>query len=308
MKKETKNNLMSSPNKIIIGTRGSDLARWQTDFVKDQLLSLFPDLNVEIVVIKTTGDVVLDSSLSEIGGKGVFTKELEDALLSDVIDIAVHSLKDLPTELPQGLQIGAILKRAAVEDVFLSNDLSSKLFELPQGATVATGSIRRKSQILAKRPDINIIDIRGNVPTRIKKLRNSNWDGMILARAGVERLGLMENVAHIIDVKDILPAPGQGAIAIETRVGDNNILHYLIPLNDVETELSVTAERTVLKELGGGCQHPLGTYGRFIDGVLTLDACYPLTGSDSLTKVHCASSNNNATELGETVAKMLKDF
>ncbi len=296
---------MSEKKNIIIGTRGSDLARWQTEFVKSQLLLHFPSLVVDVIIIKTTGDKVLDSPLAEIGGKGVFTKELEDALIAKEIDIAVHSLKDLPTELPNGLQVGATLKRAAVEDVFLSNDSTAELFTLPIGATVATGSIRRKAQILAKRPDLNIVDIRGNVPTRINKLHNSSWNGMILAQAGVERLGLMKNVNHIIAVGDVLPAPGQGAIAIEMREGDTETYSYLQHLNDAVTERCVTAERTVLSALGGGCQLPLGTYARYEEGTLTLDACYPIAGENELVRVNYSSQSDDAVELGIVVAKML---
>ena len=175
--------------KIRIASRGSALALWQTNHVKKLLESAHPGITVEITIIKTTGDQILNSPLSVIGGKGVFTKELEESLLANETDIAVHSLKDLPTTLPDGLQITAILKRASVEDAFLSNSVGMTIESLPHGATVATGSLRRKAQLLALRPDLNIVDIRGNVPTRIEKLRNSTWSGMLLASAGIERLG-----------------------------------------------------------------------------------------------------------------------
>ena len=174
---------------VTIGTRGSALALWQTRHVEALLRSHHPGLEVDIRIIKTTGDLQLHAPLVEIGGKGAFTKELEDALLDGSIDIAVHSLKDLPTTLPDGLMIGAILPRAQAEDVFLAHHKEARIFELPQGATVATGSLRRKAQLLAKRPDLTIVDIRGNVPTRIEKLKKSTWSGMLLAGAGVFRLG-----------------------------------------------------------------------------------------------------------------------
>src|SRR5688572_19194303 len=209
--------------KIRIASRGSALALWQTNHVKGLLEAAHPGITVEIVIIKTTGDQILNSPLSVIGGKGVFTKELEESLLANETDIAVHSLKDLPTTLPDGLQITAILQRASVEDAFLSNSTGMTIESLPRGATVATGSLRRKAQLLALRPDLNIVDIRGNVPTRIEKLRNSTWSGMLLASAGIERLGLSEAINQKIPTTTILPAPGQGAIAIEARTDDESI-------------------------------------------------------------------------------------
>lgn len=290
---------------LTLGSRGSALALWQTHHVQSLLLAHFPDVTVNIKIIKTTGDKILHSSLAEIGGKGAFTKELEDALLAGEIDAAVHSLKDLPTTLPDGLMVGAILERAQAEDVFLSNNHSAKLFELPHGALVATGSLRRKAQLLARRPDYNVTDIRGNVPTRIEKLRASTWSGLILAGAGVKRLGLEANIAHVIPLTDMLPAPGQGAIAIETAEDKPEIAKLLSKLHHEETAASVAAEREVLRMLGGGCQLPLGTYGRIEASELKLDACIARTDGKQMLRSSASASASGALALGKKVAEDL---
>jgi hydroxymethylbilane synthase len=288
---------------ITIGSRGSALALWQTHHVESVLKAAHPDLSVTITIIKTTGDKILHSSLAEIGGKGAFTKELEDALLAGEIDLAVHSLKDLPTTLPEGLEVGAILTRAQAEDVFLSNIPSAQLFALPKGAVVATGSLRRRAQILARRPDYTIIDIRGNVPTRIEKLHKATWSGMLLAGAGVHRLGLEKHIAHTIPLSDILPAPGQGAVAVEIAANRPEIVALLAPLHHEETAIAVRAERTVLAAMGGGCQLPLGTYGRIENEQLHLDACIArLDGKDLLT----SSMSGTPTE-GEALGRRIAE-
>lgn len=292
--------------KIRIASRGSALALWQTNHVKKLLESAHPGITVEITIIKTTGDQILNSPLSVIGGKGVFTKELEESLLANETDIAVHSLKDLPTTLPDGLQITAILKRASVEDAFLSNSVGMTIESLPHGATVATGSLRRKAQLLALRPDLNIVDIRGNVPTRIEKLRNSTWSGMLLASAGIERLGLSDAINQKIPTTTILPAPGQGAIAIEARTGDEAISEICSVLHDAQTAYAVTAEREVLRMLGGGCQVPLGTFANNKDGILELDSCIAMTDGKKMIRASAvAQDNESPSELGARVASML---
>ncbi len=290
---------------ITIGSRGSALALWQAHHVEALLKAAEPSLAIEIKIIKTTGDKILTSSLAEIGGKGVFTKELEDALLAGEIDLAVHSLKDLPTTLPDGLTVSAILPRAQAEDVFLSNTHSAKLFELPKGAIVATGRLRRRAQILARRPDFGIADIRGNVPTRIGKLRSSTWSGMILAGAGIHRLGLTEHIAHTIPLEDVLPAPGQGAIAIEIAASNTDVAELLKKLNHEETAISVNAEREVLAALGGGCQLPLGTYGRIENGQLTLDACIAQLDGKNLLRSTLSGPASDAKSIGKKVAEDL---
>ncbi len=292
--------------KIRIASRGSALALWQTNHVKGLLESAYPGITVEITIIKTTGDQILNSPLSVIGGKGVFTKELEESLLANETDIAVHSLKDLPTTLPDGLLVTAILKRASVEDAFLSNSTGMTIESLPHGATVATGSLRRRAQLLALRPDLNIVDIRGNVPTRIEKLRNSTWSGMLLASAGIERLGLSEAINQKIPTTTILPAPGQGAIAIEARTGDEAISAICSALHDSNTADTVTAEREVLRTLGGGCQVPLGTFARYENGTLVLDSCIAMTDGKKMIRANAvAQGNESPSKLGARVASML---
>ena len=265
---------MTSSSTIIIGTRSSELALWQTNWVAGELHKLHPHLSIEIVKIKTTGDKILDSPLSKIGDKGLFTKELEHALLEKKIDLAVHSLKDVPTQVSAGLIIGAVCKREDVRDVFISHPKKNNqsLRDVPSGGTIATGSLRRKCQLLQHRPDLKIVDIRGNLATRKQKLEQSDWDGMLLARAGLVRLGWESIIAEILEPTFILPAVGQGALAIEIR-SDDSTLHELIkPMNDNETMDATLAERALLRRLEGGCQIPIGTFGRIEDGVLKLNA------------------------------------
>ncbi|MBX7152274.1 hydroxymethylbilane synthase [bacterium] len=259
---------------IIIGTRGSALALWQTQWVTVALQKIYPTIIIKQAVIKTTGDKILDSPLSKIGDKGLFTKELEKAMLDGKIDLAVHSLKDVPTVIPDGLILGAIAEREDVHDVFVSHPQKkySGLDAVPVGGTIATGSLRRKCQLLAYRPDLNIVDIRGNLQSRKEKLDASDWDGMLLAKAGVTRLGWESLIAQIIDMSIILPAVGQGALAIEIRKNDNEIADMLAPLNHTETRLATMAERALLKHLEGGCQIPIGAYARVENNKLALDA------------------------------------
>jgi len=292
-------------SKVIIGSRGSDLALWQAHYVRDLLRANYPDLTIEIEIIHTIGDKILDTSLANIGGKGVFTKEIETALLENKVDIAVHSLKDLPTTLTEGLTLAAIPERAPVEDVFMAKDTKTRLMDLPDSATVATGSLRRKVQILHRRPDLNIIDIRGNVPTRIKKMLDSNWDGMILASAGVHRLGLTQNLAHTISLEWVLPAAGQGALGIECRGNDDEILSLLAPLNHEPTKASATAERALLAGMGGGCQVPIGAHGLVLGGKLELTACIAaLDGRSVIRSVHTGLASDPVA-IGEALAKTL---
>ena len=290
---------------MIIGSRGSDLALWQANYVRDLLKKHHPDLDVTIEIIHTTGDKILDSSLAMIGGKGVFTKEIEVALLDNKIDIAVHSMKDLPTATEGELTIAAVPERAPVEDAFLSKDKDTKLMELRDGARVATGSLRRKAQLLAKRPDLEIIDIRGNVPTRIRKMLDSDWDGMILASAGLYRLGLTDHLAHTISTEWVLPAVGQGALAIQCRASDAETIARLNSLNHTETKLAVTAERALLAEMGGGCQVPIGAHGRIIGDTLDLTACVATLSGESVIRAEHSGSASRAAEIGRELATTL---
>ncbi|HTK38721.1 MAG TPA: hydroxymethylbilane synthase [Pyrinomonadaceae bacterium] len=265
-----------------IGSRGSDLALWQTNFVKKKLEEAYPALGFEIKIITTTGDRMLDTALSKIGDKGLFTRQIEYALLSGEIDLAVHSLKDLQTAQPDGMTIGAVSKREMPNDVFLSSKYNS-IDELPKGAMVATGSLRRKSQLLHYRPDILISEIRGNVPTRIKKLDESELDGMILAYAGVHRLGLDSRIRQAIPFEIMLPAVGQGAIAIEIRSEDANVQEIVAVLDDTETRHCITAERAFLRRLEGGCQVPIGAVARIEGNQIDLEGVVGnLNGSENL--------------------------
>jgi hydroxymethylbilane synthase len=294
--------------RLTIGSRASDLALWQTHHVRDLLLARHPTLEISITIIQTTGDKILDSSLSLIGGKGVFTKELETALLEGEIDIAVHSLKDLPTTLPDGLTLGAIPERANVEDAFLSKDTNTRLMDLPDGAVIATGSMRRTAQLLTKRPDFRIVDIRGNVPTRIRKMLESNWDGMILARAGLDRLGLTDHIAHTVSLEWVLPAAGQGALGIECRSDDAQTLEILAPLNHDETRNAVTAERSLLKALGGGCQVPIGAHGKIVGKTLELSGCIAAMNGESLVRAVHTGDATRPEQIGAELAKTLLDM
>jgi len=246
-----------------IGTRGSDLALWQARWVQGRLQQQ-AGLTVELTVIKTSGDKILDSPLSKIGDRGLFTREIESALIAGEIDCAVHSLKDLPTELPEGLEIGAVTERADVRDVFIPHPANprTRLRDQLQEARIATGSLRRRSQLAALRPDYSIVDIRGNLNTRLRKLEESDWAGMVLARAGVVRLGLESRVGETIPVEVMLPAVGQGALGIETRADDREIRERIAGLAHADTERGTAAERALLRRLEGGCQIPIGAYGR----------------------------------------------
>ena len=255
---------------LTIGTRGSQLALWQAQFVKKQLAHHFPDIQVSLKIIKTTGDTIQNRSLLELG-KGAFTKEIEIALLNGDIDLAVHSLKDLPTTLPQGLCIAAIPKRDDVRDVLITRT-GLLLEQLPRGAKIGTTSPRRKAQILSMCRHVQVVDVRGNIDTRLRKLRETDLAGIVLAAAGVKRLFEPEIITQIFDADRIVPAAGQGALAIEAREGDSTVHSLLAPLNDSKTTAAVTAERTVLEILGGGCHLPLGVYARHVRGELSIIA------------------------------------
>jgi hydroxymethylbilane synthase len=246
-------------DKLILGTRGSQLALWQTDFVAAQLKANFPALQIEIKIIETVGDAILDTALSKIGDKGLFTRQIEEELIGGRIDLAVHSLKDLPTTLPSGLKIGAVTEREKPNDVFISKNYDS-LDSLPLGAKVATGSLRRRSQLLNYRKDLRVFEIRGNVPTRIKKFEESDLDAMILAFAGVHRLGLDSYIKQIIPTEIMLPAVAQGVIGIEIREADAETETLLAPVNNLDSWDCVSAERSFLNTLEGGCQVPIGGF------------------------------------------------
>ena len=253
---------------ITIGTRGSQLALWQAEYVKKCLNSHFSDLEISLQIIKTTGDKIQNRALIGLG-KGVFTREIEFALLDGSIDLAVHSMKDLPTKLPDGLCIGAILSREDPRDVLVSASGLS-LEELPEKAQIGTTSPRRRAQLIFLRPDLTVVGTRGNLDTRLRKLRETDLDGLILAAAGIKRLVGEETITEYFEVDKMVPAPGQGALGIEIREDDTEIRELLRPINDGDAELTVATERAVLTGLGGGCQVPIGVYASIKEGDLTI--------------------------------------
>ncbi len=246
-------------NTLNIATRQSPLALWQAEHIKSRLQSLYPELTVNLVTMVTTGDIILDTPLAKIGGKGLFVKELEQALFDGRADIAVHSLKDVPMQLPDGLMLGVYCKRAAPTDAFVSNRYD-KLDELPQGATVGTSSLRRECQLKAYRPDLVIKTLRGNVQTRLSKLDAGDYDAIILATSGLQRIELDARIKHELDIDISLPAVGQGALAIECRSDDEAILNLIKPLNDGQARIRLIAERALNKHLQGGCQVPIAAF------------------------------------------------
>jgi hydroxymethylbilane synthase len=251
---------------IRLGTRGSALALWQAEHVRDRLVAL--GRSVELRVITTTGDRVLDRRLDSVGGKGAFLKEIEEAMQAGEIDLAVHSLKDVPVELPKGLSLCAILERADPRDALLS--AGPRLADLPRGATVGTTSLRRQALLRAARPDLVLADLRGNVDTRIRRLREGRFDAILLAMAGLTRLGRAGEVTEALDPRQFVPAPGQGAIALECRDADAAVRKAVAPLDHPPSARAVSAERAFLAALGGGCNVPLGAHAFAVDGELEL--------------------------------------
>ena len=290
-------------NALRIGTRGSALALWQAKSIQEALRSI-AGVESELVIVKTSGDKFQQTSFDQIGTKGVFIKELEDALLERRVDLAVHSMKDVPTEIPDGLMIAAICKRQDVRDALLSSSGKS-LNDLPAGARVGTSSLRRKSQLLHVRKDLQILDLRGNVDTRIEKLKRGDYDAIVLAKAGLDRLGLSGNITEVLSTDVCLPAAGQGAIGIEARAGDHETLGILAGLNDSETRSGVEAERAALAGLEGGCQVSIGAWGRVEGGKLVLEVA--VLSPDGAQRMYEKSvdSPEYAVALGERVAAEL---
>lgn len=291
-------------DKLIIGSRGSQLALWQTNFVKTKLKEFFPALKLEIKIIKTTGDRMLDVALAKIGDKGLFTRQIETALLNYEVDLAVHSLKDLQTVQPEGLEIGAVSERETPNDILISRNYAS-IDDLPRGAKVATGSLRRKSQLLNYRKDLQIFEIRGNVPTRLKKFEESDLDAMILAFAGVHRLELDAHIKQIIPFEIMLPAVGQGAMGIEIRSDDAQLKDLLRKLNDKNTQFCVTAERSFLRTLEGGCQVPVGAYAFLEDDKIHLQGMAGSADGSVNLRDSISGEKENAAQLGKHLAENL---
>ena len=287
-----------------IATRQSPLALWQANYVKDRLQQLYPALTVELVPMVTKGDVILDSPLAKIGGKGLFVKELENALLNKEADIAVHSMKDVPMQFPEGLGLAVICKREDPRDAFVSNSYRT-FSELPQGAVVGTSSLRRQCQLKALRPDLDIRSLRGNVGTRLSKLDNGDYDAIILASAGLIRLGLADRIASFIEVEQSLPAAGQGAVGIECRTDDVQVKQLLAPLADAETTCCVLAERAMNNRLQGGCQVPIGGYAVLQQGQLYLRALVGDVDGSQIIRAEGKSAVENADVLGVQIAEQL---
>ncbi len=289
-----------------IGSRGSLLALWQATAVRDRLARA-ASVEAEIVIIKTSGDRFQQAPVAQIGLKGVFIKELEDALLEGRVDLAVHSVKDVPTEVPAGLAFPAICEREDVRDALVAC-AGAKLAELPAGARVGTSSLRRQSQLRHYRPDLELCELRGNVDTRLKKLERGDYDAVVLAKAGLDRLGWSNRITEVISTEVSLPAVGQGALGIEARSDDREVLGALASLDHAETRVAVTAERALLAALEGGCQVPLGAWARLEGDELVLEACIlSADGADYIRK-RAASPPRKAEELGRELAQaMLAD-
>lgn len=290
--------------KLTIGTRQSLLALWQSNYIAARLREQYPECEVVLKKIVTKGDRILDVPLAKIGGKGLFTKEIEQELLDGTVDLAVHSLKDMPTVLPEGLCLTAITSRANVGDAFVSNKYNS-FAELPEGAVVGTSSLRRKAQLLAARSDLQIVDLRGNVDTRLRKLDEGRMDAIILAAAGLERLGYGERIKEVIPANVCLPAVGQGALAIESREADADVRQMLAFLNDEDTKYATDAERAFLGLLEGGCQVPIGVHADVENGNIRVEAIIAeLDGSKILRDVINGKASD-AVELGKELGKKM---
>jgi hydroxymethylbilane synthase len=292
------------PSELKIGTRGSQLALFQANWVKEQLARAHPDLKVTLAKIKTTGDKIQDAPLAKIGGKGLFVKEIEEALLQKRIDLAVHSIKDVPTEFPKGLHLSVITKREDPRDVLIANDGRS-LRDLPQGAKIGTSSLRRQAQLLHFRDDFELIPLRGNLDTRLKKLKTMNLDGIVLALAGVKRLGFEERITEIIPLEVSLPAIGQGALGIETRMADQEVESQIRFLNDRDSSITVSAERAFLGKLEGGCQVPIAAFARILMTTLQIDGLVGTTDGKKLIRHHVEGPVEKAESLGVELAEIL---
>jgi hydroxymethylbilane synthase len=291
-------------SELKIGTRGSQLALFQANWVKEKLVETHPNLKVTLIKIKTTGDKIQDAPLAKIGGKGLFVKEIEEALIQKKIDLAVHSIKDVPTELPKGLHLSVITKREDPRDVFISKD-GRTLKDLPQGAKIGTSSLRRQAQLLHFRNDFELVSLRGNLDTRLKKLKTMNIDGIVLALAGVKRLGLEERITEIIPPEISLPAIGQGALGIETRMDDEGVEGQIRFLNDPDSSIAVSAERAFLKKLEGGCQVPIAAFARTVRAAFQIDGLVGTIDGKRLLRHHVEGTIEEAESLGIQLAEIL---
>jgi len=283
-----------------IGTRGSLLAKWQAEFVRKRVFAA-TGVEPEIVIIKTSGDKLLHAPVAQIGSKGVFTKELDEALLEETIDLAVHSVKDIPTEIPSRLMVPAVCKRDDVRDCLVGSTLAN----LRQGARVGTGSLRRQAQLRHIRPDLDLRDLRGNVDTRLRKVESGEYEAVVVSKAGLDRLGFSQRISEVLSPEVCMPAVGQGAIAVECRLKDREAEELLAPLDDAETRAAVIAERALLGAVHGGCQVPMGAYARVEHGQLVMDACVCSVDGVHCVKQHAAAPPEQAAQLGEHMARLL---
>jgi hydroxymethylbilane synthase len=288
-----------------IGTRGSLLAKWQAESVRKQLFAI-AGVEAEIVIIKTAGDKMQQVPLTQLGGKGIFIKELEDALLDESIDLAVHSVKDIPTEVPRGLSFPAVCRRDDIRDCLIS-PTGATLENLRQGARVGTSSLRRQAQLLHLRADLDIRELRGNVDTRLRKVGDGEYDAIVLAKAGLDRLGLSQRISEIFAPEVFMPAVGQGAIAVETRLGDNETGDLLSKLDDSETRAAIITERALLAALQGGCQVPIGAWARIERGEMVLEACVTSVDGQQQVKQRLSGAPDQGQQLGEQMARLLME-
>ena len=290
---------------IRIGTRGSMLAKWQAEFVRKKILEA-TGVDAEIVVIKTTGDNLQTAPFAQIGGKGVFIKELEEALLNEEIDLAVHSVKDIPTEVPSRLCFPVICRREDTRDCLVAAK-NETLSTLRKGARIGTSSLRRQAQIRHARPDLDVRELRGNVDTRLRKVASGEYDAILLAKAGLDRLGWSNRISEVLAPEVCMPAVGQGALGVQARLKDNELADALAPLDDFETRQSIVAERSLLAALEGGCQVPLGAWARFERGELAIDAVVCSPDGAQHVRQRATAPPDQARELGQRVAQMLID-
>ncbi len=289
--------------RLVIGTRGSKLALWQSEHVKERLEEV-TGLPVDIEIIKTTGDKILDVPLAKVGGKGLFTKEIEVALAAGEVDLAVHSMKDVPTELPSGLYIAAMLERADPRDAIVSG-AGYDLDTLPEGAKVGTSSLRRRAQLAHIRPDLEIVDVRGNLDTRMRKAEEGDLDAVILASAGITRMGWADRITAYIPAQQMVSAVGQGAIGIEIREDDEYMRHVMEAIGHPATMECVTAERVVMRRLEGGCQVPIGAYARYEDGALVMDGLVGSVDGKQIVRDQIAADAGDPQGLGEAMVERL---
>jgi hydroxymethylbilane synthase len=281
------------------------LAKWQAEFVRRKILEA-TGVDIEIVVIKTTGDKLQTASFAQIGGKGVFIKELEEALLSEEIDLAVHSVKDIPTEVPSRLCFPVICRREDIRDCLVAAT-GETLSALRRGARIGTSSLRRRSQVLHVRPDLDVRDLRGNVDTRLRKVESGEYDAILLAKAGLDRLGWSNRISEVLSPEVCMPAVGQGALGVQGRLKDHDLAEALAPLDDFETRQSIVAERALLAALEGGCQVPLGAWARFERGELAIDAVVCSPDGSQHVRQRATAPPDQARELGQRVAQLLID-